>query len=120
MGITTFNNVQTNNRDQKRFKDLQTVQQALEIYRNDNRNYPYSLSLLLIKYLDKLPSDSKPGRQYGYMAYKGEYQSCSDQAKDCTGFVLCASPEGSGKFTKPAGCDDVDCGEICSMGVTNP
>lgn len=120
VGITTFSNVQVNNRDQKRFRDVQTVKQALEIYRNDNHNYPYSLNSLLTKYLEELPSDSKPGRQYGYMAYKGEYQSCSDQAKDCTGFVLCASLEGSGSFTKPAGCENVSCGEVCGMGVMNP
>lgn len=115
IGFSVFNSVFSGNRDGQRWRDLQTIKQAVELYRNDNHYYPASLKNGLVsKYLDKVPSDPKSGNnwQYGYSAYTNTGIICNLD-KDCISFVLCAGKEGNSDYNLPDLCVDPVKGPIC-------
>lgn len=87
VSISVFSTVQKNNRDQIRIRDMQSIKQALELYRSDNGGYPADTTPadlkpddLSPKYLTTWPSDPVSGRIYVY-------------TKTLTGFVICAKGE---------------------------
>src|SRR3989344_4455904 len=67
IGFATFSSILKNNRDQERIKDLNSVKQALELYRSNNHSYPASLDLSCLSsaslidstkvYMEVLPKD---------------------------------------------------------------
>lgn len=105
VSISIFSAIQKNNRDQKRLRDLQTIKQALELYRGNNHAYPASLVELDSQYLTTPPLDPETGLSY---QFQKSPSSCTTANKDCTGFVVCASKEGKREFNPPQECLDYD------------
>lgn len=101
IAFSMFSSVQKTNRDQQRLRDLQTLKQALELYRTDNHSYPASLSDLDSNYLGTHPADPSTGQSYQYQKSPG---TCQTANQDCMGFSLCAKKEGSQAYDNPAGC----------------
>lgn len=126
IGFSVFSGAQKNSRDQQRFRDLNAVSQALELYRNDNQSYPASLSDLLPTYLDSLPSDPTAGRSYQYLASPTLPIQCQTAGKTCTTYCLFARREGNNNIAPlPTACKGttLQCSRIpgdCNMGVSSP
>lgn len=109
-----FSTVQKNNRDQIRIRDLQSIKQALELYRSDLGDYPSAndenndfMIDGLEKYLTSWPVDPKNGQYYTY-------------AKLATGkFVVCAKKEGTMTETTLADCLSINCdaSNKCDIGL---
>src|SRR5256885_1497974 len=80
VGLVAYNSVSSNGRDQTRLRDLNSIKQALELYRNDSHFYPSTLpfgsplssttgrgsstSSLVVTYLDLIPQDRTSGQVY--------------------------------------------------------
>lgn len=58
--------IQRKSRDSQREADLRQLQSVLELYFNNNREYPDSLGDLVPTYLNVLPTDPSTGSQYTY------------------------------------------------------
>jgi len=113
IGGVIYTSIQKDVRDQQRIRDLRTVEQALEYFRNKNGYYPdasgelsAALSSSVSSYLESFPKDPVASRNY---QYKGLGSS----------FTLCALKEGS-KFTDlPCGDATLVCGQgNCNMGIS--
>lgn len=116
LGLVVYTNIQKDSRDQRRMRDLKTVEQALEAYRSANGSYPpgdgnISTALTVLtgqKYLEDVPTDPLSARFYRYRCLSLE----------CANFALCAQKEGS-KFSGLSFCAGVSCGDgNCNMGVS--
>jgi len=119
IGAVVYTSVVKNSRDQQRLKDLQTIKQALELYRSDISYYPaegdfiLKTALSLVSpsdatkvYLDPLPGDPVSSQNYVYLAFDSSGARCSTSGLKCTKFTLCAKKEGSGVLS--------DSSNICS------
>lgn len=125
-GFTVFGPVMKNNRDRQRLQDLNSIKQALELYRTDTHYYPATLPTSLTSpdgrktYLKTTPKDPLSGSnwQYTYLALPNSPVPCT--GLDCTSFILCAKKEGGGNNTTPSGCSALDCGNgtHCDLGVS--
>jgi prepilin-type N-terminal cleavage/methylation domain-containing protein len=86
---------QQKTRDAKRKTDLKQIQNALDLYYNDNNSYPVSLSFgsNWAGYMTPVPIDPKSGRVYfyrrvnasTYQLYASLERSTDPQATACTG-----------------------------------
>lgn len=94
VSISVFSNVQKSNRDQKRIRDLQSIKQALELYRSDNGAYPSVKDDLMTKYLAAWPSDPVVSQSYFYQ-------------KTSTEFIICAKKEGNMADFPPCGAGNI-------------
>lgn len=117
-----------NNRDQTRLRDLNTIKQALELYRFDQHYYPpvppsfpFGAALqnpaVTKTYLDPVPNDTSAEWQYSYVSLP---VGCSATATNCSRFVLCAKKEGNQAPARPADCDKGNCaGSVgdCDTGI---
>lgn len=137
--LATFRTVALNSRDQQRIRDLQSIKQALELYRNDLHFYPadtafnpnsasqlsYNSKIYLV--LPSDPSGQSSGQKYGYRALP---PSCDNTVSYCTSYVLCSAKEGNVSYGQgsvkvwdcssllPAGANAVQCGsKACQMGI---
>lgn len=124
VGIAAFAGVQRNTRDQQRLRDLGTLKQALEMYRGDERSYPFSLDDLPATYLDPRPTDPVTGVSYQYQP-SFPLSSCTTEDRTCTGFLLCAKKEGNGSFEYADECaaSDLTCRDTagdCDIGASSP
>lgn len=114
-GVTMFTMATKNARDQKRLQDLWTIKQALELYRNDNHEYPSSTWIATQPlrnpdasktYLNPVPADPNSDWNYAYQLTSA-------------GFVLCAKKEGNISDPAPDECN-VSCGtETCDIGISS-
>ena len=71
---TSFDSARATNRDQRRVSDLASIRLGLEIYFNQNRQYPAELSDLVGVYVSEIPTPpskaSDPLFQYNYVPLK--------------------------------------------------
>lgn len=135
LGLLFFGGALKNARDHQRLKDLNTIAQALEMYRNDFHYYPSSssdtdsmdnLKFNLVdqkNYLSEMPADplNDSERKYQYKA-SGTGGNCTNEIGSyCNGFVLCAKAEGDIGFDNPTGCETLDCTDTdkCDMGISS-
>jgi prepilin-type N-terminal cleavage/methylation domain-containing protein len=120
IGATVYKGNTENAKDQQRLRDLNSIKQALELYRHDERSYPKVITDLA-KYLSPIPADPQAlaGKQY---AYATSPSSCATDRRNCKAFVVCAKKQGNKAYTAPTGCATVACsGTVgdCDMGVTS-
>lgn len=94
IGMVSFASAGKNARDSKRKADLETVRQALVLYKTEVGNYPtgaYTAATNTLKsqgfLSDPLPRDPKSSNSYDYKVSGSQ-------------FCLCASAEGTGTHTK--------------------
>lgn len=74
IGMGSYNGVQSKARDAKRKSDLANIARALEMYYNDNKEYPmpneftwdlqWKATSSATIYMEKMPSDARSGYQY--------------------------------------------------------
>ncbi len=112
VGMMIFRTVQINSRDEKRLRDLNSLKQALELYRSEWKSYPESLEGLKGLFLEDIPRDPSGGvRSYQYKMDSGS-----------ASFVLCALKEGTNEFGNPTDCGTLYClspGTPCNMGISS-
>lgn len=118
-GVTVMNFLIKDNRDQQRLRELTTIKQALELYRNDAQSYPPSLTFNCPAtgslqngsktYLDTIPNDPlcNKGRHYAYQALPKVPSACA--GNKCQDFVLCALKQGRGTYNPVTECANLDC-----------
>ena len=113
-GLASYTASQRRGRDAKRQTDLETVRQALELYKSDLTFYPTATSALSPTYLPSVPDDPSVDRDYYYAATPA---GCTGSA--CTGYILCANLEIN---PATAACTTVSCGTAgnCDYQTVNP
>ncbi|MFA5933336.1 MAG: type II secretion system protein [Microgenomates group bacterium] len=134
VAMVFFGGVLSRSRDSQRLRDLQTIKQALELYRGDVHSYPLADIFILTTngitltngntvYLASVPKDMDSNRNYYYSAY-GPSGACDNLSKEtaCTNFNLCASRESSDTSNDLVACGDLPagtCGENCNIGLSS-
>jgi prepilin-type N-terminal cleavage/methylation domain-containing protein len=127
IGMRIYAITLANSADQQRLKDLNTIKQALDLYRYDHKTYPESVTFNCSTpgalsyggktYLTKIPNDldCAKDRNYQYLA-----TDCVNSV--CIKYVLCAKKEGSRSLTNPSACTSTSCGTAgnCDMGLDSP
>ncbi len=109
-------------RDARRKADLEQVQRALELYYQDNKQYPASLtwggslthpSNTNIIYMTKLPQDPVSGNNYLYQ---------TDSQKNYRLYSCIENPQDQGPGVNQSGYSGKNCGRcgICKYGVSSP
>lgn len=75
VGMVNYGNANKKSRDAKRKSDLESVRVALEMYRQDNGNYPADEDILVSsEYIKELPEDPQsPTKSYVYVISDYEY-----------------------------------------------
>lgn len=130
IGVTVFTSATGLARDSQKMKDLESIRQALELYRSDVHNYPPQGRLVFglrldygsVVYMEKIPNNSKPGQTYFYQPFPLNCDN-TNQVKTCSSFVLCAKKEGIEKTydvpsTHP--CSSLSCGSgPCNIGISS-
>ncbi|MCL5783891.1 MAG: type II secretion system GspH family protein [Patescibacteria group bacterium] len=130
IGLSVFGTAQQNNRDQKRLRDLNSLRQALEVYRHEKHYYASSSAIQFScppttdfsdasqTYMDQLPADPSCSASRNYV-YQALPSGCS--GSDCTGYVVCAKKEGSKTYDTPSQCSSLTCSgtDACDMGFSS-
>jgi len=130
IATVVYSGVTAKARDSQRMRDLQTIAQALELYRSDFHSYPqgidapnftktgmdyprvvhYSTSdgiTILSTYLNPAPNDEASDREYLYITTNG------------SSYSLCAGKESNDIFDIPSDCSG-NCGSVqCGMGISS-
>ncbi|MCR4326794.1 MAG: type II secretion system GspH family protein [Candidatus Roizmanbacteria bacterium] len=102
IGVQSYTTLNKQARDGRRISDLQTIRTALESYRSQNGDYPADLSPIVPSgYLNNLPEDPVPDRQYVYLPIT--------TAQGQASYALCASRELAGSLPA-SGCNGQNCG----------
>ncbi len=122
IGAVSYVGAQTSSRDKLRLRNLNSVQQSLELYRAKNFSYPPSDSSkipatsLVPTYLEALPTDplASSNRGYYYEALTATGAICTATDGTCVRYILCASQETSGTFG-----DGTDCQVPSTESVAN-
>lgn len=129
VGMSFFGSMQANNRDQQRLRDLNSVKQALELFRHDKGYYASSSAIQFTctspsfasgnkVYMDQLPKDPQCSASRNYL-YQATPPGCS--GVDCSGYVICAKKDGNKTFNVPTECQTLSCtSNPCDMGVASP
>lgn len=110
IGLVIYSNVIKQGRDSKRQSDLRVIQSALEQYYADQFSYPDNitagtpLSAGGKTYLNQIPGDSNPSKNYYY-------------ARSGASYELCAALEIPPNPTQTCG---GSCGSACNFKVTPP
>lgn len=97
ISASIYSGVQKSNRDQARVRDLQTIKQALEMYRSDKGVYPTDAENELTlneKYLTTWPADPVANQSYIYQPIP-------------SGFIICAKKEGNMADFPPCGAGNI-------------
>ncbi|HJN62874.1 MAG TPA: prepilin-type N-terminal cleavage/methylation domain-containing protein [Candidatus Paceibacterota bacterium] len=77
--LASLNSAREKSRDAKRVSDVKQLQLALELYFDDNNNYPQAVSEANLEtpgYLSAIPVDPTTGSNYSYAAL-GSGSTCS-------------------------------------------
>ena len=70
--LASVNQARVKSRDARRVADVKEIQNALELYNNDNGQYPAVLSVLAPKYISQVPTDpSASTTPYQYAGLEG-------------------------------------------------
>lgn len=97
IGMAIFATIQKNNRDQIRMRDLQTIKQALELYRSNNGGYPTDSNSdkipdgLVPNYIINWLADPLAGQVYVYQTTASGYVICAKKEGNITNFPLCVA-----------------------------
>ncbi len=145
VAVAVFNGVTARTRDSQRIKDLQSIKQALELYRGDQHNYPKSsgTSSLVLSgsetltnctgiagctsttsaYLQPVPRDIDTSKNYYYLALPSS-PACDNNssATTCTSFILCAKKESTSTTYDLSDCSSLSsCGSAgnCDIGISS-
>jgi prepilin-type N-terminal cleavage/methylation domain-containing protein len=86
-------------RDGKRVSDMKQIQLALELYYDNNSQYPVSgwsnlTTALNGSYISTTPNDPTSGNSYGYYATPS---GCNNSATKCTGYYIGSIMESVGQ-----------------------
>lgn len=121
VGVLIFKSVLQNSRDQKRIRDLETISQALELYRYDQGYYPRTIDIAIITqgyilrdqpfknpslnktYLEIIPVD--PTSSTGHYMYHTRPRVCNNSTVYCSGYCLYAEMEDPSNARTSANCD---------------
>lgn len=129
VAMVVYNGVTAKVRDGQRFKDLQTIKQALELYRSDIHNYPKTSDFVLNSnttlsfgsstYLSPVPLDTDSSRNYYYLASPSSCDNAT-QNTTCTGFILCGRRESTSNSNDLPACATLNnCGGNCNIGISS-
>ncbi|HEX8994286.1 MAG TPA: prepilin-type N-terminal cleavage/methylation domain-containing protein [Candidatus Paceibacterota bacterium] len=91
--LASLNQARVKSRDARRIADVKQLQNALELYNNDNGQYPTALAALAPKYIATIPTDPlATTTQYQYAGLQGSATS----AATCSSYHLGATLEQQG------------------------
>lgn len=115
VALSVYSTIQISNRDQRRWRDLNNIKQALEIYNHDNHYYPSALiDLVTANYLDSY-TDAYDSRRHPALV------------SSSASYVICAKMENPDRFPVPppgcVGATGPDCGSgagSCNVGIVSP
>lgn len=110
IAAVVYSGVTAKARDNQRIRDLQTIQQALELYRGNVHSYPQNINDLSI-YLSPIPTDKTSGRLYYY-----------SPSIDGLSFILCAKKESTDTSYDLIPCKALpsgSCGSTCDIGISS-
>lgn len=107
ISLFAISGVRESARDAKRKADLETIRQALEMYKADIGNYPQSPPNLST-YLQQIPTDPITGNLYAYTV----------SANPAYTYTLCSTLEEVPSSYDNSSCGS--CGSTCYYKVTNP
>lgn len=120
LSLFTLQGSRENARDAKRKADLETIRQAVEIYRADCGSYPLNVTMgavfssnctgSVITYLQQVPNDPVTTQSYDYVPVGA--------AAPYYKYVICTALEG--ETTSDTNCSAASCGGgTCSYSVGN-
>ena len=110
--LASLNTARTKARDAKRVSDVRQIQLALEMYYDDNSNYPTALSvanLVTPGYIPSVPNDPSTGTAYLYAAL--------GSGAVCSSYHLGATLENTGNSVLNND-QDATAGTVCTGGGT--
>lgn len=140
VAVVAYSGITAKTRDGQRIRDLQAIKQALELYKADIHNYPSSLNTAspltdctgkdsctsTITYLQQIPVDSNPSKNYVYKATTTSSSDCNNLSASsaCLSFILCAKKEGTDTSNDLDGCNALppsSCGVgiNCDIGISS-
>lgn len=105
IGLVSYNKSLLNSRNAKRKTDLETIRQALVMYKLDNGRYPNLTNTQIVgggnnlgiaTYLQTEPGDPKHDGVTYYYQYTGTGTCSAGPPAGCTGFALTARLEPNG------------------------
>jgi len=117
--LASLNSARMKGRDARRVADVKQLQLALELYYDENQEYPTSLSPLSPSYINEIPSDPAGG-SYSYsfcsessyhLGASLEQQSHSALASDADNVNICVDDEVNGDDSEK--CSTGDSGNYC-------
>lgn len=99
-------------RDGKRVSDTKQIQLALELYYDNNSQYPITswanlTAALNGTYISQTPNDPTTGNSYGYYATPN---GCNNAGTKCTGYYIGAIMESTGQSGVLTSDNDADIG----------
>jgi type II secretion system protein G len=110
--LASLNTARRKARDAKRISDIKQLQLALEMYYDDNSNYPTAISsanLVTNGYISTIPTDPSSGASYTYAAL--------GSGSTCSSYHLAATLEGTSNSVLD-GDADASAGTVCTGGGT--
>jgi len=110
--LASLNSARLKARDAKRVSDVKQIQLALEMYYDDNSNYPVGItSTLLVTpgYISTVPTDPSTGSAYTYAAL--------GSGTTCSSYHLGATLEGTSNSVLSSDAD-ASAGTVCTGGGT--
>ena len=110
--LASLNSARRKARDAKRISDIKQIQLALEMYYDDNSNYPTEISsdnLVTPGYISQIPTDPSTGAAYTYAAL--------GSGATCSSYHLGATLESSTHSALDTDAD-ASAGTVCTGGGT--
>lgn len=94
--LTNLNGSRAKARDSKRIADIQQLRLVLELYFDNNREYPDALADLIPTYTSVVPVDPSTGTSYPYDNYSDSSRTtCTIASSSCVYYHLGAKLEGA-------------------------
>lgn len=89
MGMVAYGQANKSARDGKRKADIESIRQALILYRTENGCYPASHNSIVPTYISTMPTDPQPSSySYGYSPTNGWITCPGTGATGANGFIL--------------------------------
>jgi len=110
--LASLNSARQKGRDARRVSDMKQIQLALELYYDNNSQYPtngYSALTAALNgtYISTTPNDPTSGNAYGYYAAPS---GCDNSGTKCTSYYVGAIMESTGQVGTLTNDDDTDLG----------